>query len=66
MVTVTLEMLHQDLEFLKKELLDMKKHMIDSDTILTYDDVTALEEYHKQKKEETLTSHNSLKKELGL
>ena len=66
MEDVTLEQLHKDLEFVKKELMNIKKHMVDIDSIMMEDDYTALQEYNREKSEGKLTSHEELKKELGL
>jgi hypothetical protein len=63
---VTLEVIHKDLEFVKKELMEIKKHMVDIDSILTEDDYKALQEYLIEKTEGRLTSHEALKRELGL
>ena len=63
---VTLEMIYKDLEFVKRELMDIKGHMVDIDSIMTEDDYKALQEYNIEKSEEKLTSHEELKKELGL
>ena len=40
--------------------------MVDVDSILTEDDYRALQEYRKDKHASTLTSHDTLKKELGV
>ena len=66
MEDVALERIHKDLEFMKKELKDIKEHMVDIDSIMTEDDYKALQEYKSEKSEGTLTSHEALKKELGL
>ncbi len=66
MEDVTLERIHKDLEILKKELKEIKEHMVDIDSIMTEDDYKALQDYKREKSEGTLTSHESLKKELGL
>lgn len=66
MGTVTLETIHKDLESVKKEIIEIKEHMVDVDTILTEDDFKALQDYKKEKSEGKLTSHDDLKKELGL
>jgi hypothetical protein len=63
---VTLEMIYNDLEFVKRELMEIKGHMVDIDSIMTEDDYKALQEYNIEKSEEKLTSHEELKKELGL
>ena len=66
METITLETLHEDLKFVKRELHEIREHMVDIDSILTEDDYLALEEYKREKSEGKLTSHEELKKELGL
>jgi len=66
METVTLEIIHKDLEFVKRELMEIKEHMVDIDSIMTEDDYKALQEYNIEKSEGKLTSHEELKKELGL
>ena len=66
METVTLDMIHRDLEFVKRELMEIKARMADMDCIITEDDYKALQEYNMEKSEGRLTSHEDLKKELGL
>ncbi len=66
METVTLDMIHRDLEFVKRELMEIKARMVDMDRIITEDDYKALQEYNMEKSEGRLTSHEDLKKELGL
>jgi hypothetical protein len=66
METITLDMIHRDLEFVKRELMEIKARMADMDCIITEDDYKALQEYNMEKSEGRLTSHEDLKKELGL
>ena len=66
METDLLNKIQKDLEFVKKEVIEIKEHMVDVDTILTEDDFKALQDYKKEKSEGKLTSHDDLKKELGL
>ena len=66
METVTLELIHKDLEFLKSELIGIKERMEDADGIMTEDDYEALQEYNLEKSEGKLTAHEEIKKELGL
>ena len=66
METITLDMIHRDLEFVKRELMEIKAGMADMDRIITEDDYKALQEYNMEKSEGRLTSHEDLKKELGL
>ena len=40
--------------------------MVDIDSILTEDDYLALEEYKREKSEGKLTSHDGLKRHIGL
>jgi len=66
METVTLETIHKDLEFVKRELMEIKKRMKNTDSIMTEDDYEALQEYNLEKSEGKLTAHEELKKELGV
>ncbi len=66
METVTLETIHKDLEFVKRELMEIKKRMENTDSIMTEDDYEALQEYNLEKSEGKLTAHEELKKELGV
>ncbi len=51
---------------IEKELEEIKKHMVDIDSIMTEEDYEALLAYRKEKNEGTLTSHEKMKKKLGL
>ena len=51
---------------IEKELEEIKKHMVDVDSIMTEKDYEALLAYRKEKKEGKLTSHDKMKKKLGL
>ena len=66
METVTLEIIHKDQEFVKRELMEIKEHMVDIDSIMTEDDYKALHEYKIEKSEGKLTSHEELKNELAI
>ena len=66
METITLELIHKDLEFIKSELVGIKERMKDADSIMTEDDYEALQVYNLEKSEGKLTAHEELKKELGL
>ena len=61
-----LEQIHEDLASMRKEIEDIKAYMVDLDTIMTYDDFKAFEQYKQEKEEGSLTSHAELKKELGI
>lgn len=50
METDILNKIHDDLEFLKREVGWMKEHMTDADTILTADDIESLEEAERELK----------------
>jgi hypothetical protein len=54
------------LENLEKEVKEIKTRMVDSDSIMTENDYSALIEYRKEKKSGKLVSHEHTKKELGL
>ena len=54
------------LDKIEQELVEIKEHMIDVDSIMTEEDYEALLAYRKEKSAGTLTSHENLKKELGL
>ncbi|MBI2971413.1 MAG: hypothetical protein HYY37_03290 [Candidatus Aenigmarchaeota archaeon] len=66
METEILNKIQEDLEFLKKEVVEIKEHMVDIDSIMTEDDYKALLNYEKEKSRGRLKSHEKLKKELGL
>lgn len=66
METITLELMHKDLEFVKRELIEIKRRMKDTDSIMTEDDYEALQEYNLEKSGGKLTAHEDIKKELGL
>jgi len=53
---VTLELLHKDLEIVKRELREIKNHMVDIDSIMTEDDYKALHEYNIEKSEKKIDS----------
>ena len=55
-----------ELRAIREDLDFIKSHMVDVDSILTEEDYLSLQEYRKEKESGTLTSHEALKKELGL
>ena len=64
MEKVSLETIHQDLEFLKKEVVVLKEHI--EDTTLSAEDIEALDEYNQEKLEGKLTPHTEIRNELGV
>ena len=54
-----------ELRAIREDLDFIKNHMVDIDSILTEEDYLSLQEYRKQK-DSVLTSHEDLKKELGI
>ena len=44
MGSVTLETIHNDLEFLKKKIMEIEEHIVDVDVVLTDEDVESLSE----------------------
>ncbi|MCX9014091.1 MAG: hypothetical protein OIN89_04730 [Candidatus Methanoperedens sp.] len=55
-----------ELRAIREDLDFIKSHMVDVDSILTEEDYISLQEYRKEKESGTLTSHEALKKELGI
>ncbi len=62
----TLNDIYREVEFIKERVLEIEEHMVDIDSIMTEDDYVALAKYRAEKANGELTSHESLKKELGL
>ena len=60
METITLETIHKDLEFLKKEIIDIKERMVDVDVILTEEERRLLDESVIHEKEGKLISLEEL------
>ncbi len=52
MKDVTLELIHKDLETIKRELMAIKEHMVDIDSIMTEGDQKVLQEYIIEKLKE--------------
>ncbi len=55
-----------ELRTIRVDIELIKKHMVDVDSIMTKEDLEALEEYEKEKKAGKLTDYKELKKELKL
>ena len=55
-----------DLRVMKEEIAFIKDHMVDKDSVMTEEDYESLLAYRKEKESDKLTSHDELKKELGL
>ena len=66
MSNISLNTIHNDLKFLKKELIEIKKHMVDADTLLTPDENAELEKSIKNYKKRKTKSPDKFKEELGL
>lgn len=64
--SVSLDTIHEDLNYVKDKIINIEKHMVDIDSIMTEDDYKAIEDYRQQKDKGELMSHNEVKKELGL
>ena len=58
--------IRHELKAIREDLDFIKSHMVDVDSILTEEDYLSLQEYRKEKESGTLTSHEALKKELGI
>jgi len=59
------EIVHE-LRAIREDIDFIKGHMVDVDSIMTEDDYLSLNEYRDEKKSDELTSHDNLKKEMGL
>ena len=51
METITLKRIHEDLEFVKKGIIEIKANMVDADIILTGDDIESLQKAENDLKE---------------
>ncbi len=60
------QLILQKLEKIERGVENIKEHMVDVDSIMTEEDYTDLVEYRKEKETRRLTSHEQLKKELGI
>ena len=59
------EIVHE-LRAIKEDIDFIKDHMVDIDSIMTEDDYLSLNEYRDEKLSDKLTSHEELKREIGL
>ncbi len=66
MENITLNIIHRDLEQLKKMVFEMRANMAHVDSVLSQQDFIAIEEYDKEKENGVLFSHEEIKEELGL
>lgn len=66
MGTVTLETIHKDLQFLKKEIKTIKENMVDVDTILTEEEKKLVDESIEEEKKGELIGLDEVKKRLGI
>lgn len=66
MENITLNIIHKDLEQLKKIVFEMRANMANVDSVLSRQDFIAIEEYNNEKESGTLFLHEEVKKELGL
>lgn len=63
---VTMNMVYDELQSLKKEVTFIKKHMFDPDTIMTIEEERRFEQSLEELKAGKTTPLSELKKELGL
>lgn len=66
MGTITLDRIHEDLQFIKKEISEIKEHMIDVDTILTPEEERQLDKSIVRHRQGKTKDFNKVKKELGV
>ena len=59
------EIVHE-LRAIREDIDFIKDHMVDIDSIMTEDDYLSLNEYRDEKLSGKLTSHEELKREIGL
>jgi hypothetical protein len=58
--------IRHELKAIRDDLDFIKGHMVDVDSIMTEDDYLSLKEYRDEKSSGKLTSHENLKREMGL
>lgn len=58
--------IRHELRVIKEDLDFIKGHMVDVDSIMTEEDYLSLKEYKDKKSSCKLTSHEDLKREMGL
>ncbi len=63
---IDLKEIRHELRAIREDLDFIKGHMIDVDSIMTEDDYLSLNEYRNEKESGKLTSHEELKREMGL
>ena len=66
MEAATLAKISEDLEFLKKEVVEIRTHMVDIDSLLTPEEEQELDASIANYKSRKTTNLAKLKKELGL
>lgn len=55
-----------ELRAIREDLDFIKGHMVDADSIMTEEDYLSLTEYRDEKSSGKLTSHEEIKREMGL
>ncbi|MEK6808776.1 MAG: hypothetical protein AABY14_03760 [Nanoarchaeota archaeon] len=65
MQTKILTKIYEDLEFLKKEVIEIKQNMIDVDAILSSDERVLVSKAREEHKKGETTSLEEIKKELS-
>jgi hypothetical protein len=60
------EEIAHELRSIREDLDFIKDHMVDIDSIMTEDDYLSLNEYRDERSSGKLTSHEDLKREIGL
>lgn len=66
METVTLNVIHKDLKFVIRELMEIKEHMVDVDTILTPEEEEELEKSIENYKLGKTKDFDKIKEDIGL
>jgi hypothetical protein len=66
METVSLDVINKNLKIIIKELEEIKEHMVDVDSLLSEDDISALREARKELKTGKIVTLEEFERQLGL
>lgn len=60
---MTLEMIHEEIVEMKKDMQDLKRHVLDMDRFMTEEEMKAFHAYQKEKKGGRLSSLEKVKRD---
>jgi len=66
METVTLNTINENLKCVRKEIAEIREHMVDIDSILTKDDLAALQEGRNELKENKAITLEEFERQLNV